>query len=296
MKKRNAISELEIRLDEARLERDTATTRIDELTGERTAAIRRGATDEEIDGLEDQIKAAKRSIERASEKTEVIQADLNKERERVRDEEQHAFEKKADEAARKAAELMATTFEQISSQIRLMLRTQAEADLLIAKANKNRSGREPLLDVEARARTRDNVASETVSEVEVRLWCYRTTGHILSPESAARINSRDDITGVLPSEDIGVVLGGGGKAVEKRKFLKRAVKPAVQYPAPDALVESLSIPGLRSGDAPIWEPINFSTPDAVLAALNQLEAASEQDRITKFEFVPLNGAAANHAA
>lgn len=288
MKRKSNLYDIEARIEAARSEVSSAEASIPLLEAERTAAIRSG-TDAEIDAAEDRLRLAKRSIERGSAKLEVAQADFDAEQRRLAAQGQKDLEAKAEAAARKAAELLAAAFETIAPIIRNALRAGAEADVLVERANKGiAEDSAPLLSVEARCRQRPALPRKIIKEDRVSEWTFAETGQRLSQDQQSRVVSRDEMSGSLTPEGF-----GNPSKVVKREFWKRTFLPALRYGVADELASTLSIPSLKAGDAPVWTPLSYVTPEAVLAALDRLETVQENgdQRSPEIEFVPITSGA-----
>ncbi|MCW5693085.1 MAG: hypothetical protein KIT48_12040 [Pseudolabrys sp.] len=279
-KKANAITEIEERIAAAEREGAAARESLPELEAARTAAIR-NATDAEVDEIEEKLRLARRTVERADARLEVAKADLGVERERVRVFEQETLEERAEAAAAKAAERLTVVFGEIAQGVRGALRAQAEADRLIEAANRGRT--EPLLSVEARCRAKAAVPRRLLSEETIREWVYSGTMNRIGSDRSGEVRSSDGQRGVLPGTGMNPV----GKSVENRKFMKRTFAPAVRHFVPGELAATLSIPALIAGDRPIWSPLNFVSPEAVLAALDKLEASDVEKPPVEVEYAPL---------
>jgi hypothetical protein len=298
-KQKTILADVTARRDAAVADEVAAREAIAKFETDRAECIRRGGSDDEIDRIEEQIKAEQRRAERATARIEVLGAEVEVEARRAAESEQLEREARANAAADTAAQKLAVTFEQIRASLHDAMRTAAQADLLIEAANRGiGSAKEALPTVEARCRAREPLPRRILSEAEVVVWCYVNTGHRLSDEQAARVRLGKDGRGFVPMDDTSypVATTSPANIVERRKFTKRTFVPAQRFPTPSDLAETLHIPGFRAGDLPIWEPVDFSSPEAVLERLAAVERHTHEAQSTaEIEFIPID-ASANVAA
>jgi len=294
-KQKTTLADVTARRDAAVADEVAAREAIAKFEADRAECIRRGGSDDEIDRIEEQIKAEQRRAERATARIEVLGAEVEEEARRATESEQLEREARANAAADTAAQKLTVAFDQIRASLHDALRTAAQADLLIEAANRGiGSVKEPLPTVESRCRAREPLPRRILSEVEVVAWCYAHSGHRLSDDQAARVRSGKDGRGFVPMGDTSYPVASTSPAniVERRKFMKRTFVPAQRFPTPSDLAETLRIPGFRAGDPPIWEPIEFSSPDAVLERLAAIERhTNEAQGAPEIEFIPIDASA-----
>ena len=237
-----------------------------------------------IDKNDDERQTAQRSADRSAERIAILEQDFAAASVDAAQREREKREHDADLAGTNAANALNSFFRDVKPRVRAIMRTIAEADRLIAEANKRRpADAEPLLTTEARVRIRRAMPIKVLSERTVDRWVYDETGHRLSDELADRVVSQDGVSGRLPPTG---KMSTNYSHVTKRKFTERVFLPASRALAPPSLIKDLHIPALRAGDAPIWAPPPDSNVTGWLDLLEEADArGDEREPVT--ELVPI---------
>jgi chromosome segregation ATPase len=290
-KKTNVSISIDLEADVAALqiELSDATSEADRLADGRKALLLHG-TDDELAAHDTALAAAGRRRDRAAAKSEVA-------------EQQHA-EAVAREAAESRAERIADANRTAEAAVRALtawhqtttatthaiLREIAEADALIEGINGELlEGEQPLARVESRVRFEPAKPAKVISEKQITRWAFSETGNPLSEEFTARVrvNGNDRTRGVLMSEGS---MSSHSTAVELRRFTERRYFPAETTAWVYNLARTLSIPGLRASDLPVWTPVSSDHPEDVFRQLASLDPALSRggkDREPLVELIPI---------
>lgn len=131
--------------------------------------------------------------------------------------------------------------------VRALLSAITEADIAVSRANADLpAGAEPIAPVES-ARGLPGLPGEIISQETVDHWCLTNGSEpILDPPAKPAGVFRDDLV-FLREDDI--------TPARRRKFVRTERLPAIPAVTPAALIASVSLPGLRAGEDPVWAPV-----------------------------------------
>lgn len=138
-------------------------------------------------------------------------------------------------------------YDEACAPVRALIASVVEADIAVSQANADLPvGADPIASVEA-ARGLPGLPGEIVLQNTVEHWCL-TNGSDPILDAPARPAGiyRDDLV-FLREDDI--------TPARRRKFVRTERLPAIPAVTPAALIASVSLPGLRAGEDPVWAPV-----------------------------------------
>jgi hypothetical protein len=279
-------TEIEANVATLRLELADATAETDRLADGRKPLLLHGS-DAELEKHDQQLAAAGRRRDRAAAKLEVAEQQHAEAVTREAAESRAERIADANRAAEAAARALTAWHQTTAATTHAILREIAEADALIERINGELlEGEQPLVRVEPRVRFEPAKPAKVLSEKQITRWAFSESGNPISDEVAARVrvHNNDRTRGVLVSES---AMGAHTTAVELRRFTERRYFPAETTAWVYNLARTLSIPGLRASDLPVWTPVSSDHPEDVFRQLATLDPALRREGKTREPLVEL---------